>query len=979
MEMNTSAISVYEGRDPFLFASYHSADTERVMPILEVLDRRGFRFWCSEGITPGMDADEIIAQHIESSDFFIAFLSRNYLTCLDTVDELNFSRDVDKSYLLVYLEDVVLPAGLDMRFLRAKSIPGYSLDVQSISAKLMEMEDAARFYGVADPTLRPAAEKLFQALEQLYPEHKVFALDAVARQRSKELSELYVKAGYASVERLLQDYGFEHISTGDARALRSSVLYQPGQEPDSVKPRVDFIMNTLSAAYPGKVITDNLSKSHHAIHTSLLGLSVWLGYESAADMLNAYGFTGVRSDIGRTAIDHDAILKVIRQRYEGKVKPDRVSRLLADNPDLRPGLKTMANKSMELFGMPLRQYLLENDLLDLREKQELPTKTALKREGLLERLRGCYPGAGNYGTFEDTLDSLGGIVLKENAKSQIYAANCTAASGTLRLPLGIEFIAPEAFSGQSDITELILPPTLREICAGAFMDCSGLESIVFSEGLERIGSNAFDGCSALKRISLPASVKHINTEAFAGCLELAEVELENPRINIREDAFDGCLFELDQLQREMASPAEYFELKVDRKNTAKILAYTGDEEVVVIPGTISGHPVISIEKGCFKDNTCVREIYMDDDITAINGDAFKDCVNLEKVHISNSVSKFTASAFAGCTSLREVNIPHSMTDVPRGLFKDSPLTAITIGKGVRSLCPDAFCKGTADIATGMWFQETPLETLVIDPDNPHFSAEGTTLLSKDGTLLIAELGSPVNAVIPAGVEEIGPGAFEKLGSLVQVELPSSLKRIGEKAFAGSALTAVEFPDSLESIGTQAFSFCRNLAAAEFYDGLKVISQQAFEGCPIQEVFIPASVEILGGDSFLALASTPIPKNQVFRIDSANEPLVCDGVALYRKTPDALVLVKAYHKDLRPAPGAPSPEPIAYAVLPGTVVIEANAFRLCTNLAAVTLPDGLRSIGDMAFFNCQKLTQIHIPESCTDLSPKAFFGLQINRI
>ena len=971
---------VYEGKDPYICVSFHPSDRERVMAVLEKLDYRGFRFWLNDGIPPGMDADEVIATHIENSDFFIAFMSDAYLGSLDMVDELNFSRDTNKDYLLVYLEDVALPYGLDMRFMRAQSIPAWSMTAEAVVSQIFSIDAASRFYGIADEKLRPTAERLFEKLGKLYPEHKVFALEAVSKQLSKSISELYIKAGYPSAERLMMDYGFTCISTEEARKLRSSVMYQPGFEPDTVKPRIDYIMSALTADFPDKTITTNLRKTHKSIHNSLMGLAGWLGYPSAAEMLVAYGFTGLlNADSGRTEVDHNRILALLEERYAERQKPSQISKLLADNPDLKASIKTMANRSLELFGTTLLHYLRLKGLIVPAEKQENSTKTSLNRAKILDRMQALYlESDGTYGTFEE-VSGLESVVLKESSHGLVYTAGSTGCAGVLRLPLGIDYIAAESFAGQSDITQLILPPTLKEIREGAFMDCSGIESIVFSEGIERIGSNAFAGCTSLESVSFPASLKYIGSEAFAGCEELADAQFSNPRINIQEDAFDDCIFELESLQDDAASPAEYFELKVDRKNTAKILAYTGDEEVVVIPAMIGGHPIASIEKGCFKGNDTVREIYINDDISAINGDVFKDCVNLEKVHISNAVAKFTATTFAGCTSLAEVNIPDSMTDVPRGLFKDSPLHTIHIGKGVKSLSPDAFYKGTADFATGLYFKEKSLENLIIDDENEHFSNIGTMLLSKDGKLLMAELGDPAVAEIPEGVEEISAQAFEKICSFSQVRFPSTLKRIGEKAFAGTALTQVEFPDSLEHIGPQAFSYCRGLMAAEFNEGLKEIAAQAFEGCPIRQVYLPASVEVLGSNSFLAISAFPGQTPQAFRIDSANSHLLADGIALYTKTDTGMTLEKAYAAELKPLPNAEITATLDYTVKPGTTAIAAQAFARCSALGTIQLPEGLVSIGDMAFLDCRSLTQIHIPESCVSVSPKAFFGININMI
>ena len=973
---------IYEGKDPFIYISCHQDDKKRIMGILERLDFRGFRFWIDDGITPGMESDEIIAEHIENCDFFIACLSGKYLGFLDKVDELNYSRDVNKDYLLLYLENVSLPAGLDMRFMRARDIRAYGLSDEEVYSQLLAIDRADRFYGIADIKLRQTAERVFARLEDLYPEHKVFALDAVAHQLSKSGSELYVKAGYPSIERLLLDYGFAAISTENARTLRSSVLYQPGFEPDAVRPRIDYILDTLRADYPDGEITDVLEKKHKSIYKSVLGLSVWLGYNSAADMLNAYGFTGVRlsNRAGRMEVDHVKVLNTLQSRYENAPKPSSVAKIYADNPDLKGSLKTLSNRSGELFGMSLARYLRQTGLIVPAEKEEIPTVTAKNRELIIADIRAMYEHQDTgYGSFEETEDTLDQVVLKRSAAGSIYIYDCRSCSEMMKIPYGVHFIGKEAFAGQSDMTTLILPPTVKEIREKAFMDCDGLETLVLPEGLERIGNNAFSGCTSLKEVVFPSTLLSVGNEAFSGCSELENVAFGSLRTNVQEDAFDGCIYELENLQDENASPAEFFELKVDKRNSARIISYTGDEEIVVVPGMIGGHPITSIEKGCFKGNETVQEIYISNAISAVNGDVFRDCPNLKKVHISEAVSSLTGTAFAGCSSLMEVNIPDKMTEVQRGLFKDSPLTTLYVGKGVKRISPDAFYKGDMDIATGMYFKNRVLENLMIDSGNESFSASGSLLLSKDGKTLYAELGDPLKAVIPEGVEEIGAGAYDKLSSLREVSFPSTLKKISEKAFAGTCITSVELPAALEVIESQAFSYCRSLRKVEINEGLKVIGDQAFEGCPVESVYIPASVETLGKDSFLAISTYQGETPQSFRIDTANPFVFGDGIALYQRSEDKLTLVKAYYPGLRSKQSEEESESIDYEIKAGTTEIAEHAFSRCNNLASVVIPEGVLSIGDLAFWDCSKLKEVHIPESCTELSLKAFFGTTVNFI
>ena len=132
-------MKAYEGNEKYIFISYSHKDKDKVFDIIKKLVNDGHNIWYDEGIDPGTEWDENIATHIEGCDGFIAFVSENYVSSDNCKDELNFARDLGKDRLLIYLEDVKLPAGMTMRLNRLQAIHSYTYsDKHDFFAKLKE-------------------------------------------------------------------------------------------------------------------------------------------------------------------------------------------------------------------------------------------------------------------------------------------------------------------------------------------------------------------------------------------------------------------------------------------------------------------------------------------------------------------------------------------------------------------------------------------------------------------------------------------------------------------------------------------------------------------------------------------------------------------------------------------------------------------------------------------------------------------------
>ena len=148
-----------------------------------------------------------------------------------------------------------------------------------------------------------------------------------------------------------------------------------------------------------------------------------------------------------------------------------------------------------------------------------------------------------------------------------------------------------------------------------------------------------------------------------------------------------------------------------------------------------------------------------------------------------------------------------------------------------------------------------------------------------------------------------------------------------------------------------------LAIPAELDGKAVtsIGDCAFYLCSsLTSVSIPDSVEQIGTNPFAAcfeLKTISVsPEHPYFA--------TIDGV-LFRKADKALISYPA------------SISSSTYTIPQGITSIGDSAFFYCDSLTSVSIPDSITSIGDSAFFWCSSLTSVSIPDSVTSIGDSAF--------
>ncbi len=212
------------------------------------------------------------------------------------------------------------------------------------------------------------------------------------------------------------------------------------------------------------------------------------------------------------------------------------------------------------------------------------------------------------------------------------------------------------------------------------------------------------------------------------------------------------------------------------------------------------------------------------------------------------------------------------------------------------------------------------------------------------------------------VTTIGDSAFAKC-ALGELELPESLKEMGESAFVGCDLGGGDLviPSSVTNIGVGAFGETR-VRSVKLGVGLTELKNYVFANCRNLQ-------KVTGGENIVNF-------NRAFHgtelIDCFQAVQMVNGVPIsFEISYNETLVVGAEGKTAIPqdAKGVLAlPDSIGGVPVVG---IAARAMKDCTELEEVVLPKTLRRIGGAAFKGCSNLTKIHLPESVAFIAEEAF--------
>ena len=580
-----------------------------------------------------------------------------------------------------------------------------------------------------------------------------------------------------------------------------------------------------------------------------------------------------------------------------------------------------------------------------------------------------------------------------------------------------------------------VPETVKIINIVAFSYSPRLEAVTLPEGLEEIGEAAFS-LSSIKSVNIPASVKTIHKDAFVSAFDLEEIIVDEDNTYFSSE--DGVLFNEDK-----TTLLYYPEGKTDRAYVVPetVSKVNGDLYGALFLRKLTFQNNFEISSNGIATNGLLTDIVFEENVTKIPESAFSSYgfkknvyikgmnVEMPEEHpymrntfetggvarggdpdtIAEGTKEMYKKIYGTPVSEAEAYAYQDEWDSKYGFeylddyvvnaeiicHSGSTAAAYAQENGIpyRTKCfygePDAEgtlkCSG-CDNTTNNYYDENEVfengfvyvvykgEAIILETENNY---DFTGYVEIPETLG----GYPVTTIpeflfqndyyitgiyIPKTVTSIGIGAFENCPDLISINVDKNnpvYKSVDGVLYdknmkvlhhypKGSTRTSYTVPDGVIGLGYAVFYCCDTLESITLPDSLISIGNFAFYRCTnLTELKIPEGVKSIGKDVFYdckALTDLVIPEGAVV---CGTENTVVDEYGV------------TFSKDMKTLIKYPAESTnTSYTIPDGVTTIGEDAFYNASNLTEIIIPDSVTTIEDYAFYDASNLTEIIVSDN-----------------
>ena len=252
----------------------------------------------------------------------------------------------------------------------------------------------------------------------------------------------------------------------------------------------------------------------------------------------------------------------------------------------------------------------------------------------------------------------------------------------------------------------------------------------------------------------------------------------------------GCMVGVAALATFVVNVESYADVKTGSCGAGATYSYDDSTKTLTISGTgaIGNEVFTKVHDGV----DVVDHSYANEQTEAISND-------IEKVVINNGITSIGVRTFCDEVNLKEVVIADTVTEISDAAFKYcDKMEKLTLSANLVNIGDEAFSKR---------FESTVvIDSLVIPKTvNSVGSVHGGPFT-----------GSIIGEVTFEDGIEVIPDSILNAARARKINLPQSVTKIGQHAFAGCEITSIVLPKYLNYIGFYAFSNCEQLKDITIY-------------------------------------------------------------------------------------------------------------------------------------------------------------------